>query len=184
MPAGEGRERLAFQQGPLALHHRQRWSTSACAACGIKPFYGVRSATFPIRSPARPSSAMRFCKGWRRQIWSLHPTQVPIAKRVFSPDPAGGRVPPSASWTRPCQTCAPVRAVMIDGKMQDDATLEAEASAHRYRPPVVAAKDPDMGPQCISFRSIFRRMPLSRRRGWCSVFRPENATNAKCWRAA
>jgi malyl-CoA/(S)-citramalyl-CoA lyase len=50
--------------------------------------------------------------------WTLHPNQVPIAKRVFSPDPA------EVAFAKKIIDAMPdgSGAVMIDGKMQDDAT--------------------------------------------------------------
>jgi len=50
--------------------------------------------------------------------WTLHPSQVPIAKRVFSPDPA------EVAFAKKIIAAMPdgSGAVMIDGKMQDDAT--------------------------------------------------------------
>ena len=50
--------------------------------------------------------------------WSLHPTQIAIAKRVFSPDPAEVAIAKKILAAMPDGTGA----VMIDGKMQDDAT--------------------------------------------------------------
>ena len=50
--------------------------------------------------------------------WSLHPTQIKIAKNVFSPD--AGEV----AFAKKILDAMPdgTGAVMIDGKMQDDAT--------------------------------------------------------------
>ena len=50
--------------------------------------------------------------------WSLHPSQIEIAKRVFSPDPAE-----VAFAKRVLEAMPDGRGVlMLDGKMQDDAT--------------------------------------------------------------
>jgi malyl-CoA/(S)-citramalyl-CoA lyase len=50
--------------------------------------------------------------------WSLHPAQIEIAKRVFSPDPEEVRFA-----KRVIEAIPDGRGVhMIDGKMQDDAT--------------------------------------------------------------
>jgi malyl-CoA/(S)-citramalyl-CoA lyase len=71
--------------------------------------------------------------------WSLHPTQIAIAKRVFSPDPA------EVAMARKIISAMPdgSGAVMIDGKMQDDATWkQAKVVVDLAR--LVAAKDPDM----------------------------------------
>jgi len=52
--------------------------------------------------------------------WTLHPNQVAIAKRVFSPDPD------EVAFARKILAAMPdgTGAVMIDGKMQDDATCK------------------------------------------------------------
>ncbi len=50
--------------------------------------------------------------------WSLHPSQIDIAKKVFSPDPAEVAFAQRILEAMPDGTGA----VMIDGKMQDDAT--------------------------------------------------------------
>jgi malyl-CoA/(S)-citramalyl-CoA lyase len=71
--------------------------------------------------------------------WTLHPNQVPIAKRVFSPDPA------EVAFARKIIAAMPdgTGAVMIDGKMQDDATWkQAKVLVDLAR--LVAAKDPEM----------------------------------------
>ncbi len=69
--------------------------------------------------------------------WSLHPTQIEIAKRVFSPEPA------EVAFARRIIDAMPdgSGAVMIDGKMQDDATWkQARVIVDLAR--LVAAKDP------------------------------------------
>ena len=50
--------------------------------------------------------------------WTLHPSQVAVAKRVFSPDPA------EVAFAQKIIAAMPdgSGAVLIDGKMQDDAT--------------------------------------------------------------
>ena len=71
--------------------------------------------------------------------WSLHPSQVAIAKRVFSPDPA------EVAFARKILDAMPdgTGAVMIEGKMQDDATWkQAKVVVDLAR--LVARKDPDM----------------------------------------
>jgi len=71
--------------------------------------------------------------------WTLHPAQIAIAKRVFSPDPA------DVAWARRVieEMGDGTGAVMIDGKMQDDATVKqcrvvVELAA------ALAARDPDL----------------------------------------
>ena len=52
--------------------------------------------------------------------WSLHPKQIEIARRVFSPPPA------EVHWARRVieEMGDGTGTVMIDGKMQDDATVK------------------------------------------------------------
>ena len=70
----------------------------------------------------------------------MHPTQVAIAKKVFSPDAN------EVAFARKILDAMPdgTGAVMIDGKMQDDATWkQAKVVVDLAR--LVAAKDPEMG---------------------------------------
>jgi malyl-CoA/(S)-citramalyl-CoA lyase len=70
--------------------------------------------------------------------WSLHPTQIGIAKKVFSPDPAEVATAKKILAAMPDGSGA----VMIDGKMQDDATWkQAKVIVDLAR--IVASKDPD-----------------------------------------
>jgi malyl-CoA/(S)-citramalyl-CoA lyase len=71
--------------------------------------------------------------------WSLHPSQIEIAKRVFSPDPAEVAFAKRIVEAMPDGTGA----VMIDGKMQDDATWK-QAKVISDLADLVAAKDPDL----------------------------------------
>src|SRR5204863_8529716 len=81
----------------LTTSHRQRhqqdlWHytiakmVDACAAAGIKAFYGpFGDFSDPAACEAQFRNAFLMgCAG----AWTLHPSQVAIAKRVFSPDPA------------------------------------------------------------------------------------------------
>ena len=111
-------------------------AVSACAACGIKPFYGpFGDFSDPDGCEAQFRNAFLMgCVG----AWSLHPSQIPIAKRVFSPDPE------EDAFARRILDAMPdgSGAVMIDGKMQDDATWkQAKVIVDLARQ--VAAKDPD-----------------------------------------
>jgi malyl-CoA/(S)-citramalyl-CoA lyase len=131
--AGDG-PRAAFQQD--LWHYTLAKMVDACAAAGIKPFYGP----FGDFSDAQACDAqfrnafIMGCVG----AWTLHPTQVPIAKRVFSPDPAEVAFAKKIIDLMPDGTGA----VMIDGKMQDDATWkQAKVVVDLAR--LVAAKDPD-----------------------------------------
>jgi malyl-CoA/(S)-citramalyl-CoA lyase len=136
--AGEGHERAAFQQD--LWHYTIAKMVDACAASGIKSFYGpFGDFSDPLACEVQFRNAFLMgCAG----AWSLHPSQVPIAKRVFSPDPAEVAFAKRIVEAMPDGTGA----VMIDGKMQDDATWkQAKVLIDLAR--LVAAKDPDMGPQ-------------------------------------
>src|ERR1700676_3068399 len=136
--ASEGKERASFQQD--LWHYTTAKMVDACAACGIKPFYGpFGDFADPLACEAQFRNAFLMgCAG----AWSLHPTQVPIAKRVFSPGPAEVAFAQRIVDAMPDGTGA----VMIDGKMQDDATWK-QAKVLLDLARLVAAKDPDMGPR-------------------------------------
>ncbi len=71
--------------------------------------------------------------------WSLHPSQIDIAKRVFSPDVAEVKFALRILEAMPDGSGA----VMIDGKMQDDATWkQAKVIVDLAR--LVATRDPDL----------------------------------------
>ena len=112
-PAG-GRERTVAQQD--LWHYTVARMVDACLANGIKPFYGpFGDFSDPEACEAQfRNSFLMGCVG----AWSLHPSQIGIARRVFSPD--DGEV----AFARKILAAMPdgTGAVMIDGKMQDDAT--------------------------------------------------------------
>ena len=132
--AEPGAQRIAAQQDPW--HYTIARMVDACAANGIKPFYG------PFGDFSDPSGCeVQFrnafllgCAG----AWTLHPSQIEIAKRVFSPDPA------EVIFARKIHAAMPdgSGAVMLDGKMQDDATWK-QARVIVALAKQVAAKDPD-----------------------------------------
>ena len=72
--------------------------------------------------------------------WSLHPSQIDIAKTVFSPDPD------EVAFAMKIIAAMPdgAGAAIIDGKMQDDATWK-QAKVLLDLARLVAAKDPQMG---------------------------------------
>src|SRR6478736_1769286 len=110
----EGRERTSAQQD--LWHYTIAKMVDACAANGLKAFYG----------PFGDFSDAQACESQFRNAfllgcagaWTLPPSQIGIAKRVFSPD--AGEV----AFARRILEAMPdgSGAVMIDGKMQDDAT--------------------------------------------------------------
>lgn len=116
-------------------HYTLARMVDACAAAGIKPFYGPFG---DIGDPAAceqqfQNAFLLGCVG----AWSLHPDQIAIAQRVFSPDPA------EVAFARRILQAMPDGAgvAMIDGRMQDDATFkQAKGMVDLARQ--VAAKDP------------------------------------------
>ena len=133
-PGGEPRP--AFQQD--LWHYTLAKMVDACAAAGIKPFYGP-FGDFNDQEACEAQFRNAFIMGCVG-TWTLHPTQVPIAKRVFSPDPAEIGFAKKIIEAMPDGTGA----VMIDGKMQDDATWkQAKVLINLAR--LVAAKDPQIG---------------------------------------
>jgi malyl-CoA/(S)-citramalyl-CoA lyase len=130
--------------GPRASYQQDLWHyttakmVDACAAAGIKPFYGPFgdfSDAAACESQFR-NSFLLGCVG----AWTLHPSQIAIAKKVYAPDPA------EVAFAKKIVESMPdgAGAVMIDGKMQDDATWK-QAKVLIDLAKLVAAKDPDMG---------------------------------------
>ena len=133
--AGEG-SRAAFQQD--LWHYTIAKMVDACASAGIKPFYGP-FGDFSDAAACEAQFRNAFLMGCAG-AWSLHPSQIAIAKRVYSPDPA------EVAFARKIVEAMPdgAGAVMIDGKMQDDATWkQAKVLVDLAR--LVAAKDPELG---------------------------------------
>jgi malyl-CoA/(S)-citramalyl-CoA lyase len=127
--------RRRFQQD--LWHYTTAKMVDACAAAGIKPFYGpFGDFADPAACEAQFRNAFLMgCAG----AWTLHPSQVDIAKRVFSPEPA------EVAFAKKILAAMPdgSGAVMIDGKMQDDATWkQAKVVVDLAR--IVASKDPAM----------------------------------------
>ena len=127
--------RPAFQQD--LWHYTVAKMVDACMSAGIKAFYGpFGDFSDPAACEAQFRNAFLMgCVG----AWSLHPSQIDIAKRVFSPEPA------EVSFALRILEAMPdgTGAVMIDGKMQDDATWK-QAKVIVDLAHIVAAKDPAM----------------------------------------
>ncbi|HEX6866312.1 MAG TPA: CoA ester lyase [Caulobacteraceae bacterium] len=113
-PHEDGSPRVSAQQD--IWHYTFAKMVDACAAYGIKAFYGPFGA---IDDPEACEQQFRNafllgCAG----AWSLHPSQIAIAKKVFSPDPD------EVAFAKRILEAMPDGSgvVMLDGKMQDDAT--------------------------------------------------------------
>jgi malyl-CoA/(S)-citramalyl-CoA lyase len=128
--------RATFQQD--LWHYTIAKMVDACAVAGIKPFYGP-FGDFADSAACEAQFRNAFLMGCVG-AWTLHPSQVPIAKRVFSPDPA------EVAFAKKIIAAMPdgSGAVMIDGKMQDDATWK-QAKVLVDLAGLVAEKDPEMG---------------------------------------
>ena len=132
-PRDDGAPRLAAQQD--IWHYTFAKMVDACAAHGIKAFYGPFGA---IDDPEACEQQFRNafllgCAG----AWSLHPSQIDIAKRIFSPDPDEVKFAVRILEAMPDGTGV----VMLDGKMQDDATWkQARVMVDCARQ--IAARDP------------------------------------------
>ncbi|HEV7973444.1 CoA ester lyase [Amycolatopsis sp.] len=117
-PVGEdiNEGRTTYQQD--LWHYTVARMVDACAAHGILPYYGPFG---DIRDVVGCEDQFRNafilgCVG----AWSLHPVQIDIAKRVFSP------APEEVAWARKVIKAMGdgTGAVMLDGKMQDDASYK------------------------------------------------------------
>jgi malyl-CoA/(S)-citramalyl-CoA lyase len=114
VPGQPDAARPAFQQD--LWHYTLARMVDACAATGARPYYGPFGA-FDDAQGCEDQFRNAFLMGCVG-AWSLHPSQIEIARRVFSPDPA------EVAWARRVVEALPdgTGAAMIDGKMQDDAT--------------------------------------------------------------
>jgi malyl-CoA/(S)-citramalyl-CoA lyase len=130
-------------EAPRATAQQDLWHYSiarmvdACTSAGILPYYGPFG---DIKDVAGCEAQFRAafllgCVG----AWSLHPVQIDIAKKVFSPDPA------EVLFAKKVIEAIPDgRGVhMIDGKMQDDATWK-QCKVMVDLAEQLAAKDPEL----------------------------------------
>ena len=137
------RPRCRGPRGPSGSAQQDLWHYSfgrmvdACASAGLLPFYGPFG---DIRDVAGCEAQFRAaflmgCVG----AWSLHPVQIDIARRVFSPDPD------EVLFARKVIEAIPDgRGVhMIDGKMQDDATWK-QCRVMVDLAEMLARKDPEL----------------------------------------
>src|SRR6188472_327804 len=103
--------RVSAQQDPW--HYSIARMVDACTAAGILPFYGPYGDIKDVLGCETQFRAafLLGCVG----AWSLHPVQIDIAKKVFSPDP--DEVAFAMKVIEAIPDGAGVH--MIDGKMQD-----------------------------------------------------------------
>ncbi|MFI5305804.1 MAG: HpcH/HpaI aldolase/citrate lyase family protein [Polyangiales bacterium] len=118
-------------------HYTMARMVDACASNGILPYYGPFG---DIKDPLACEDQFRNaflmgCVG----AWSLHPSQIDIAKRVFSP-PAD-----EVLWAKRVIEAMGDGSgtVMLEGKMQDDATFkQCKVMVGLAR--MLADKDPEL----------------------------------------
>lgn len=132
---GEGSARTLYQQD--LWHYTVAKMVDACQSNGIKAFYGP-FGDFSDDAACEAQFRNAFLLGCVG-AWSLHPKQIDIAKRVFSPDVAEVLFAKKILEAMPDGTGA----VMIDGKMQDDATWK-QAKVIVDLAKRVAARDPNL----------------------------------------
>jgi len=109
----------------------------ACVTAGILPFYGPFGDIRDVEGCETQFRAayLMGCVG----TWSLHPAQIDIARKVFSPDPDE-----VAFAKKVIEAIPDGRGVhMIDGKMQDDATWK-QCRVMVDLAEMLAAKDPEL----------------------------------------
>lgn len=130
-----GAPRRTAQQDPW--HYTFAKMVDACGQAGIKPFYGPFGDIKDLAGCEQQfkNAFLMGCLG----AWSLHPDQIAIAKRVFSPAVEEVRFAKTIIESMP----EGGGVAMIEGKMQDDATYkQAKVMVDLAR--AVAAKDPAM----------------------------------------
>jgi malyl-CoA/(S)-citramalyl-CoA lyase len=134
-PVDGGGTRAFYQQD--LWHYTLARMVDACVSCGLRAFYGP-FGDFQDEAGCEAQFRNAFLMGCTG-AWTLHPSQIPIARRVFSPDVR------EVLFARRILEAMPdgTGAVMIDGKMQDDATWkQARGIVDLAR--LVARRDPDL----------------------------------------
>ncbi|HEX3834937.1 MAG TPA: CoA ester lyase [Solirubrobacteraceae bacterium] len=132
---GSDSPRAGAQQDPW--HYTLARMVDACTSAGILPFYGPYGDIKDVEGCEAQFRAafLLGCVG----AWSLHPVQIAIAKKVFSPDPE------EVLFAKKVLKAIPDgRGVhMIDGKMQDDATWK-QCKVMVELAEMLADKDPEL----------------------------------------
>jgi malyl-CoA/(S)-citramalyl-CoA lyase len=134
-PEGDDRPRQSYQQD--LWHYSIGRMVDACTAVGALPFYGPFGDIKDVEGCEAQFRAafLMGCVG----AWSLHPVQIGIAKKVFSPDPEEVKFAKKVIEAIPDG-----RGVhMIDGKMQDDATWK-QCKVMVNLAQMLAKKDPEL----------------------------------------
>ncbi len=134
-PSDPEAPRTSAQQDPW--HYTIARMVDACTSAGILPFYGPYGDIRDVQGCETQFRAafLLGCVG----TWTLHPVQIEIAKKVFSPDPD------EVLFAKKVLEAIPDgRGVhMIDGKMQDDATWK-QCKVMVSLAQMLADKDPEL----------------------------------------
>ena len=136
--------RVTAQQDPW--HYTLARMVDACTAVGALPFYGPYGDIKDVEGCETQFRAafLLGCVG----AWSLHPVQIDIAKKVFSPAADEVRFAKKVIEAIPDG-----RGVhMIDGKMQDDATWK-QCQVMVNLAEMLAAKDEQLD-EAYGFSSV------------------------------
>jgi malyl-CoA/(S)-citramalyl-CoA lyase len=138
-PAHPDAPRVTAQQDPW--HYTLARMVDACTSNGIYPYYGPFgdiADTLACEDQFRAAFLLG-CVG----AWSLHPAQIDVAKKVFTPPVE------EVVWARRVirEMGDGSGCVMIDGKMQDDATYkQCKVMVNAAR--LIARRDPDYAARC------------------------------------
>ena len=131
-PAADGAARAVAQQD--LWHYTLARMVDACLANGLKAFYGpFGDFSDPAACEAQFRNAFLLgCAG----AWTLHPSQIAIAKRVFTPDPA------EVAFAQRILEAMPDGSRRRDDRRQDAGRrhLEAGQGDRRSRAPIVREK--------------------------------------------
>ena len=118
------REDPHADEGPRTTYQQDLWHytiarmVDACAANGILPYYGPFGDIKDVLACEDQfrNAYLLGCVG----AWSLHPVQIAIAKKVFSPEPS------EVDHAREVIEAMGdgTGAIMLNGKMEDDASVK------------------------------------------------------------
>jgi malyl-CoA/(S)-citramalyl-CoA lyase len=133
---GGNAPRATYQQD--LWHYTVARMVDACVSAGIYPYYGPFGdiADVVACEDQFRNAYLLGCVG----TWTLHPVQVDIARRVFSPEVG------EVAWAKRVVEAMGEDgrgAVMLDGKMQDDATFKQCSVVLRLARDL-AARDPEL----------------------------------------
>ena len=136
-PTGEdlNEGRTTYQQD--LWHYTVARMVDACASNGLLPYYGPYGDIKDVVGCEDQfrNAVLLGCVG----AWSLHPVQIDIARKVFSPSAE------DVLWAKRviAEMGDGTGAVMIDGKMQDDASVK-QCRVVAELADQLAARDPEL----------------------------------------